>query len=134
MPLFTQRYTNEFYAVLRIVTGFLFFWHGMDKIFGYPTLNLPEKSVFITYTAGLIELVGGVLIVIGMFTRITAFISSGMMAFAYWIHFAPKSLLPYLSLGDVAVLYCFLFLYMSAYGAGIWSVDAWLEKRRAGKK
>ena len=80
--------------------------------------------VFITAIAGPIELVGGVLVMIGLFTGWAAFLSSGLMAFAYWLGHGTRALLPIINQGELAVLYCFIFLYISARGGGIWSVDA----------
>ncbi len=127
--MITARYENQIYAVLRMVAGFLFFWHGLDKIFLVFATHSNEAP-FIRFTAGIIELIGGPLIMFGLYTRYAAFLSSGLMAAAFWIANAPDSILPYLSRGDLTVLYCFVFLYLSAKGSGMWSVDAWLEKRR----
>ena len=123
MPAFMKPYTEQTYALLRIVTGFLFFWHGVQKIFDFPPYPW-EAPWFVQYVAGGIELVGGALIMIGLFTAPLAFLSSGLMAFAYWIaHFKASEYLPIMNGGDSAVLYCFVFLYIAARGAGIWSVD-----------
>lgn len=113
----------EVYALLRIVTGFLFLWHGMGKLFGFPEPMPPGVPAFITWIAGPIELFGGILVMIGFFTRPTAFLASGLMAFAYWMGHGTKALLPVVNQGELAVLYCFLFLFISARGAGIWSLD-----------
>jgi putative oxidoreductase len=83
-----------------------------------------DVPAFITYVAGPIELVGGTLIMIGLFTRWAAFIASGQMAFAYWMAHGTKALLPILNNGELAALYCFVFLFISARGGGIWSIDA----------
>jgi len=113
----------EVYAALRIVTGFLFLWHGMQKLFGFPGEMPPGVPAFITWVAGPLELFGGILILIGLFTRPTAFVLSGLMACAYWMAHGTKALLPVVNGGELAVLYCFLFLFISARGSGIWSVD-----------
>ncbi len=113
----------EVYAVLRIVTGFLFPWHGMQKLFGFPQPMPPGVPAFITWIAGPIELIGGILVMIGLFTRPVAFLASGLMAFAYWMAHGTKALLPSMNGGELAVVYCFLFLFISARGAGIWSLD-----------
>ena len=116
-------YRAQTYALMRIVTGFLFLWHGMSKLFGFPTPVPAEAPAFVLYVAGPIELVGGVLVMIGLFTRWSAFVSSGLMACAYWMGHGFKALLPLQNGGELAALYCFVFLYIAAAGAGIWSVD-----------
>ena len=130
MTFFTERYSNQIYAALRFVTGFLFIWHGTNKLFGFPTPYTHELPAHSMYVAGPIELIGGILIAIGLYTRGTAFLCSGLMAFAYWMAHAPKGALPILNNGDLSILYCFVFLYISAVGSGIWSVDAWRQKQR----
>lgn len=124
MPNFMRSYEPQTYALLRIVSGFLFLWHGMQKLFGFPGEVPAGVPGFIIATAGPIELVGGTLVMIGLFTSWAAFVSSGLMAFAYWLGHGTRALLPVLNQGELAVLYCFVFLYISARGAGIWSVDA----------
>jgi putative oxidoreductase len=113
----------QVYALFRIVTGFLFLWHGMQKVFGFPGEMPPGVPGFIIWTAGPIELVGGILVMIGLFTRPAAFLSSGLMAFAYWMGHGTKALLPVMNQGELAVIYCFAFLYICARGAGPWSAD-----------
>ena len=109
---------------LRIVSGFLFIWHGSQKLLGYPPANF-EPPWHIQYVAGGIELIGGAMIMIGLFTAPTAFLASGLMAAAYWMaHFSAENWLPIMNRGDAAVLYCFIFLYISSKGGGIWSIDA----------
>ncbi|HEX7719295.1 MAG TPA: DoxX family protein [Woeseiaceae bacterium] len=121
MLSFMKPYQEHTYALLRIVTGFLFLWHGSQKLLGIPPAG-GEPPAYILWIAGPIELIGGILIMIGLFTRPVAFLCSGLMAAAYWIaHSSP--LLPILNGGELAALYCFVFLYISARGAGIWSVD-----------
>jgi putative oxidoreductase len=113
----------EVYAALRIVAGFLFLWHGVQKLIGFPAAMPPGVPAFIIWIAGPIELLGGILVMIGLFTRPAAFLASGLMAFAYWMGHGTKALLPVVNQGELAALYCFLFLFISARGAGIWSVD-----------
>jgi len=111
------------YALMRIVVGFLFMWHGTQKLFGFPTAMPMEVPGFIVYVAGPIELIGGFFVMIGLFTRWTAFLCSGLMAAAYWMAHGTKALFPLVNGGELAVLYCFVFLFISAQGSGIWSMD-----------
>ena len=120
---FMRAYEAQTYALLRIVTGFLFLWHGMQKLFGFPGEMPPGVPAFLIWTAGPIEFLGGILVMIGLFTRPAAFLSSGLMAFAYWMGHGFKALLPVQNGGELAVIYCFVFLYISARGAGMWSLD-----------
>lgn len=123
MAAFMKPYEEQTYAALRIVAGLLFVWHGSQKLFGFPAASF-EMPAFIVYIAGPIELVGGILIAIGLLTRWTAFVCSGTMAVAYWMAHGTKHLLPLANGGELAVLYCFVFLFIAARGSGIWSVDA----------
>lgn len=122
MADFMRRFEDEAYALLRIVAGLLFLWHGTQKLFGFPEAA-PQAPPFVLYVAGPIELVGGLLVVIGLFTRWAAFLCSGLMAAAYWMAHGTNHVLPLLNGGELAALYCFVFLYISANGAGIWSAD-----------
>lgn len=114
----------KIYAALRIVAGFLFMWHGMSKLLGIPMPPPPGAPAFIIWVAGSIELVGGILVMLGLFTRPAAFLCSGLMAFAYWMGHGTKALLPLQNQGELAALYCFVFLYIWARGVGTWGVDA----------
>jgi putative oxidoreductase len=121
------RYLGQFsphtYALLRIVAGFMFMLHGLQKIFGVlGGKQVPMASMF--GAAGIIETVCGVLVLVGLFGSIAAFIASGEMAAAYFIAHIPRSFWPIMNGGELAALYCFLFLYVAATGSGIWSVDA----------
>ena len=110
-------------SILRIITAFLFMEHGSMKLFGLPA-PMGDISLFsLMGVAGALELVGGFLILIGLFTRPVAFILSGEMAFAYFMAHAPQGFWPVLNHGESAVLYCFIFLYLAAAGGGDWSVD-----------
>ena len=116
-------------ALLRIVTAYLFLQHGTAKLLGIPAVEMFKAGVPLVSmagVAGLLEIVGGALMLIGLFTRPTAFILSGQMAFAYFIAHASGGnvLVPMLNAGELAVLYCFVFLYFAVAGAGAWSVDA----------
>jgi len=124
MAHFMRRFESETYALLRIAAGFLFLWHGMQKLFGFPAELGYEIPPFITYVGGPIELVGGALVMLGLFTRWAAFLCSGMMASAYWMAHGTHHLLPLLNEGELAALYCFVFLAIAAHGSGIWSFDA----------
>ncbi|ANO52296.1 DoxX family protein [Woeseia oceani] len=118
----TARFHEQAYALMRIFTGFLFFWHGSQKLLGYPPMSY-EPPAHITWVAGGIELVGGLLVMTGLFTSPVAFLCSGLMAAAYWMAHGPEPFLPILNGGELAVLYCFVFLYISTKGSGIWSID-----------
>ena len=114
-------------SILRIVAALIFLTHGMQKLFGFPHGDTPIKQPELftqLFFAGVIELVGGILVLLGAFTRVAAFIMSGEMAFAYWLAHAPRALYPALNGGDAAILYCFVFLYLVFAGPGPWSVDA----------
>lgn len=132
MRFFMSRYSSSCYALMRIVVGFLFLWHGVQKLFGFPPGMPPGVPAFITYVAGPIELIGGLLVMIGLFTGWAAFIASGQMAFAYWIGHGTKALLPLVNQGELAALYCFVFLFIAAKGGGCWSVDSLLGSGDAG--
>ena len=112
-------------SVLRIMTGLLFLEHGTGKLLGFPA-GLPfidKMPAGLLYFTGTFELVGGVLITIGLFTRPVAFILSGFMAAAYFMAHFPTSFFPALNFGEPAVLYCFIFLYLTAAGPGPWALD-----------
>jgi len=128
MTGFMRRFSDETYALLRIVTGLLFLWHGSQKLFSFPQAAPADAPAFVLYVAGPIEFIGGTLVAIGLFTRWAAFLCSGLMAFAYWMAHGPRHLLPLLNGGELAALYCFVFLFIAANGAGMWSVDG---ERRA---
>jgi putative oxidoreductase len=123
MPTILRKYTAETYALMRIVAGFLFLCHGSQKVFGFPA-PAHEAPAFITYGAGSIELIGGILIAVGLFAGWAAFVCSGEMAVAYWMAHGTKQAFPLLNGGELAALYCFVFLCIASHGAGIWSVDA----------
>jgi len=120
------RFAPQVLSVLRIIAALLILQFGMAKLFGFPYVKLFEGiQLFSLYgLAGTIELVGGVLLLIGLFTRPAAFILSGEMAAAYFIDHFPKGFIPLLNGGNEAVIYCFVFLYFVFAGPGPWSVDA----------
>jgi putative oxidoreductase len=112
-------------SVLRIVAALIFLEHGTQKLFGFPAPpagGYPE-SLSLLWWQAIIELAGGGLLLLGLFTRLVAFILAGDMAVAYWMVHAPKSFFPALNGGDAAILFCFVFLYIAAAGGGAWSVD-----------
>jgi putative oxidoreductase len=117
-------------SILRIVSGLLFLQHGTAKHLKFPTVPMFAKldPMSLPGIAGYLELVGGVLLILGLFTRTTAFILSGMMAVAYFIGHAPRGFYPILNQGELAVLYCFVFLYIAAASSGPWSLDAMRRK------
>jgi putative oxidoreductase len=121
------RFAQPIYAVLRVVSGLLFFCHGCTKIFGL--FGGPPAPNTLIMVAGWIELVTGLMIAIGLFTGIAAFIASGQMAVAYFMVHAPNGPLPIMNHGEPAVIYCFLFLYMAAVGSGPYSVDAMIRRQ-----
>jgi putative oxidoreductase len=111
-------------SVLRIMTGLLFLEHGTQKLFAFPPPTNPGPALLsLLGVQGVIELVGGILILIGLFTRPVAFILAGDMAVAYFYAHAPRGFFPQLNGGKLAILYCFVFLYLSMAGGGAWSVD-----------
>ena len=119
-------WTPRILGILRIVTGFLFLQHGTAKLFGVPHIAMFDGLQLFSLLgfAGVLELVGGLLVLIGLFTRPTAFILSGQMAVAYFMAHAVKGFLPILNQGELAVMYCFVFLYFAVAGAGAFSIDA----------
>ena len=118
---FLERFTEPCYALFRIVFGLLFACHGAQKVFG--ALGGEKAGAPLIIVGGWIELVGGILILVGLFAGLAAFISSGEMAVAYFMVHAKNGLWPIVNHGEPAVLYCFAFLYIAARGSGIWSID-----------
>ena len=118
-------------AALRIVSGLLFLAHGVVKVFGFPAGAEPGQQELLSLfgIGGLIELVTGLLLILGLFTRPAALIASGQMAVAYWMFHAPDSPYPILNGGDTPILYCFVFLLLVFTGPGAWSVDGLLTGR-----
>jgi len=123
-----ERWAPQAQGLLRIVAGYLFLQHGTAKLLHVPHVAAFDQLQLMSLTgmAGIIELVGGILLLIGLFTRPAAFIMSGEMAVAYFMAHAPRgsALMPMLNQGELAVLFCFVFLFFAAAGAGAWSIDS----------
>jgi putative oxidoreductase len=119
-------------SILRIVAALIFMEHGTQKLLGFPPGDRPQPELFsLIGLAGVLELFGGILLVLGLFTRPVAFILSGEMAVAYWMAHAPQSFFPIVNGGDSAILYCFVFLYLAVAGGGAWSLDN-VRRERSG--
>jgi putative oxidoreductase len=119
-------------SILRIVAALIFMAHGTQKLLGFPVSPNPGPAVLsLPWIAGVLEILGGALLVPGLFVRLVAFILSGLIAAAYWIAHAPRSVYPVLNGGDAAILYCFVFLFIAAAGGGVWSLDRLLRSGRA---
>jgi putative oxidoreductase len=130
---FSVRWTPRLLSVLRIIVGFLLMPHGAQKLFGFlatsPMMG-PYPVGSLMGVAGVLEFFGGLLFLIGLFTRPVAFILSGLMAVAYFMAHAPGGFWPLQNKGELAVLYCFVFLFFAAAGAGLWSVDWCISRGR----
>ncbi|WP_332686134.1 DoxX family protein [Devosia sp.] len=116
-------YAPQALAVLRIVAGLLFLLHGTQKLFGFPTSEFQPPLMSLFGAAGIIELITGVMIIVGFFARPAALVASGSMAVAYWMVHAPNNLFPPNNGGDAPILFCFVFLYLVFAGPGAWSVN-----------
>ena len=123
---FLDDYQEHGYALMRIVGGYLFMWHGTQKFLDFPKEWPWGELSMLQTVGGSIELIGGILILIGLFTRYAAFICSGEMAVAYWLVHAQQAnpVFPMLNGGSLAVMYAFVFLYIASRGAGMWSIDS----------
>jgi len=118
-------------SALRVVTALIFMEHGTQKLLGFPPTEKAGPALLsFGGFGGLLELVGGALLVFGFFTRPVAFILSGEMAVAYWMSHAPRSVFPLINGGDAAILYCFIFLYLVFAGGGAWSLDRVISGKR----
>ena len=118
-----SRYRPQALGALRIMTALLFISHGTQKLFGFPASQMDGSLPTMLLVAALLELVGGILVLIGLFTRPVAFILCGQMAVAYFMAHAPSNFFPALNGGDAAILFCFIFLYLFVAGPGAFSVD-----------
>ena len=125
-----DKYQAQFRAILRIVTALLFMEHGLAKLihFPVPQPGVPSPLPPLLLAAAIIEVSGGILITIGLFTRLVAFLCAGEMAIGYFLFHFPKSFWPIVNMGEAAILYCFIFLYLAAAGAGAWSIDGMRRK------
>lgn len=118
-------------SILRIVAALIFMEHGTQKLLGFPPSENPGPELLsLSGIAGILELVGGALLVLGLFTRPVAFILAGEMAVAYWLAHAPQNFFPVNNGGDASILFCFVFLYLFVAGGGAWSLDALRGARR----
>lgn len=132
MPTWKVTYIKDFaphlLSILRIFAAGSFFTHGTMKLFGWPgPFEYPLNPML--YTAGVLEIFGGLMLAVGLFTRPIAFLLSGLMAFAYFIAHGSNGFFPVLNHGEAAMLYCFIFLYFVAAGPGVWSLDALQERK-----
>jgi len=131
MPFISTRFAPYAYALMRIIVGLLFAVHGSQKLLNFPPSGHPGPPPWsFFWFGGVIELVGGLMIALGLLAPIAAFICSGEMAVAYFMAHAPSGFWPVLNKGELAVVYCFVFLFIAAYGSGIWSLDSAFSRTR----
>jgi putative oxidoreductase len=119
-----SRWQPQLLALLRVVTGLLFLEHATQKFFAFPTPFPVNPLPPMLMAAGVIELITGVLVTLGLFTRLAAFVAAGEMAVGYFMMHMPQGFWPAVNKGEAAILFCFIFLYLAAAGPGAWSVDA----------
>ncbi|MBE9014572.1 DoxX family protein [Chroococcidiopsis sp. CCALA 051] len=131
MNHFLEKYSPYIYAILRIVSGLMFAMHGSQKVIGIPGGKSPVPLASLLGVGGILELGCGLLIALGLVASYAAFIASGEMAVAYFMMHASHGFLPIVNQGELAVLYCFLFLYIAARGSGVWSIDSRFGRSRA---
>jgi putative oxidoreductase len=115
------------YALMRMIVGFLVLWHGTEKLFSFPVAP-KQVAPFMLYVAGSIDLIGGVLVMVGLFAGWAALILSGLKFLTYWMFHGTNALLPMQNGGELSALYCVIFLYIATEGSGVWSVEAALGK------
>ncbi len=127
---FFDAWAPRILSVLRIIAGYLLLWHGSQKLFDVPSTGKTGSLSGLMLTAGILEFFGGLLLLIGLFTRPVAFLLSGLMAFAYFMAHASAHFLPLVNRGELAVIYCFVFLYLLFAGGGSWSIDALIGKNK----
>jgi putative oxidoreductase len=129
MEEFCSKWQSHCLSILRIVTGLLFLEHGTGKYLDFPHLPQVPPAWSMAGVSGMLELVGGALMVIGLFSRPVAFLLSGNMAIAYFYAHQPRNFFPVLNGGEAAILYCFIFLYLFFAGPGLWSLDAMMKRK-----
>jgi putative oxidoreductase len=129
-PTLLDQLTPHVLSLVRIVVGLLFLEHGLSHLLGFPSPQAMSPAFTLHWYAGAIEFVGGILVTLGLFTQPAAFIMSGEMAFAYFISHSPRGFYPILNNGDPAILFCFVFFYLAFVGAGPWSLDALIGRKR----
>jgi putative oxidoreductase len=130
MERFLGKLAPAFFALLRIMAGVMFAMHGTQKLFGWPGTRAPATAT-LSIVGGWIEVVTGLLIAIGLFAGWAAFLASGTMAVAYFLRHSGDGFFPIVNRGELAVLYCFLFLFIAAHGGGAWSIDQRIRERAA---
>ena len=131
MKDFLNSWSPQVLSLLRIVVSLLFMQHGGQKLFGFPAPQNASFELFSLYgMAGILEFFGGALLLIGLFTRPIAFLLCGEMAFAYFLSHFPKGFWPIVNRGELAVLFCFIFLYFVFSGGGPWEIDRLINKRK----
>jgi putative oxidoreductase len=120
-----SRWQPQLLAILRIIVALLFIEHALIKLFGFPPGGQPglQPAMTLLWVGGVVELVTGVLVLLGLFTRLAAFVASGEMAVAYFMFHFPSGFWPAVNMGEAAILYCFVFLYIAAAGPGAWAID-----------
>ena len=129
---FSEQWAPYGVAALRIITALLFIEHGTAKLLGFPATGMPEPAVWsMFWIGGILEMIGGLLILLGGWTRWVAVLLSGEMAVAYWLYHAPKSPFPLVNQGEAAILFCFIFLMLALVGPGKWSIDEARAKRHS---
>ncbi len=128
MPAFIKPFEGPIYSALRAIAGLMFMQHGLQKVFGLFGGRPEQMPAALLWTAGLIELVGGALLAVGLLTRWSAFLCSGLMAAAYFMAHAPSGFFPILNRGELAILYCWIFLFFAAHGPGTYSLDRTLGR------
>ncbi|HEU0311513.1 MAG TPA: DoxX family protein [Sphingomicrobium sp.] len=125
------RYAPQALSLLRIVAALLFLLHGSSKLFGFPPFGRPLPEIgTLLWIGAVLELVGGLALLVGFLSRPVAFVLSGEMAVAYWMFHAPQSTFPSVNMGEAAILFCFIFLLIAAAGPGPWSLDDTRKRRR----
>ena len=129
MNTFLTAWSPRVLSILRIIAGFLIFFHGSQKLFNFPSKEGFKAATGLILVAGILEFFGGILLFLGLFTRLTAFILSGLMAVAYFMAHAPGGFLPLINKGELAVIYCFVYFYFVFAGGGAWSLDRLIWKR-----